>query len=80
MIMLPHDVGGHQIRRELDARIFKCSTAKACAAASFCRAPDAFRSTWPPAKRDQDAIDDVLLANNDFPISSRTRLSCDVAS
>ena len=63
-----HDIGGHQVGRELDARILQLQGARQRAQqGGFAEARHAFQQHVAGSQQaDQDAFDHVVLADNDF--------------
>ena len=63
-----HDVGGHEIGRELDARILEMQhAAEGAQQRGLAEAGHAFEQNVAAGEQaDQDAIDDVLLADDDL--------------
>ena len=67
-----HDIGGHEIGRELDARIFERESARqGSKQRGLAQAGNAFQEYVSPGKQtDQDAFDYVVLTDDylgDFP-------------
>ena len=69
------DVGRHQVGRELNARVAQMQdAAERPKQSGFAQARNAFEQDVAACHQaDQDAIDNILLANDDLPISLRTR-------
>ena len=63
-----HDIGGHQVGRELDAGIFQVQGPREGAQkGGFAQARNAFEQHVAAGQQaDQDAFDDVVLSDNDF--------------
>ena len=63
-----NDVAGHQIRGELDAGVVQPQDAGECTKqCGLAETGDTLQQDVPPGKQaDQDAVDDILLADDDF--------------
>ena len=74
------DVCGHEVGGELDARVFQLQRARQGAEeGSLAEARNAFEQDMPGGEEaDEDAFDDVVLADNDFgDFSSNARQTFD---